>query len=110
MFKLMIVAAGALTMAGAATAESLPQAKVFHGDLNLATASGQKTLAGRIEQAGEKICGSESVVDLDRRMMISECRAAVRDSAKPQVREAIIAAGGGSSMRGLAAQSVIIGN
>lgn len=110
MFKLMIVAAGALTMASAATAESLPQAKVFYGDLNLATAVGQKMLQTRIERAGRRICGTDFVLDHDQQRLVGECRAAVRDSAKPQVREAIIAAGGGSSMRGLAAHSVIIGN
>ena len=48
------IAAAAAALAAPATAGSII---VQHGDLNLTTAAGQKTLDGRIDVAARKVCG-----------------------------------------------------
>jgi len=65
------------------------QMAVEYGDLNLATASGQRRLNYRIEAAAQAICGSAEHLDLRALTANEECRAGVRASAKPQVEIAI---------------------
>jgi UrcA family protein len=65
------------------------QMAVEYGDLNLATAGGQRRLDRRIESAARTICGSYDRLDLHARTAFDECRAGVLASAKPQVEIAI---------------------
>ena len=91
-----IIAATFLLSVGAvATAQSpivvnadsdVPTARVMIGDLNLASAAGQRTLHRRLASAIEGVCGSyANRVDLAEDMLIHQCRDAAQAQANRQL-------------------------
>ena len=76
------LAAAALLAAAPAAAETPSRFLVFvqHGDLDLATAAGQRTLDRRLREAARQTCGDQGRLD-----RIDECRAAFREAGRSKI-------------------------
>ncbi len=85
--KILIAAAVALTTLAAPSvnAQTAPTAKVFYGDLNLATAAGQATLKSRISGAARAVCGRSDSEDLASRVNHTNCLRTAVNSAMAQL-------------------------
>ncbi len=74
---------------------------VPYGDLNLASAAGQRTLEGRLDAAAGQVCGAPILPSLLGHHELRNCRQSIVDAARPQL--AMAANGRGSGTITLAA-------
>jgi UrcA family protein len=96
MLKLSLcLALSAATFSAAATAQepatghAANSARVFHADLNLASAAGRKTLDGRIRRAARGLCLDHRVAGVERAMAGRACMVKAIASAQPQIELAV---------------------
>ncbi|HEV2748262.1 MAG TPA: UrcA family protein [Allosphingosinicella sp.] len=72
--------------------------RVQSDDLNLASRSGQATLADRIGAAADKLCGYAGTVSLREFIASADCRAAFEKAAHGRANAVLAANGRGSSL------------
>jgi UrcA family protein len=86
MRKIAMTAFAALALAGPAQAATeTVSVAVMTEDLDLTRAAGQKVLAGRIEAAAEKVCGTPFIRDLKAMDSWASCKAAAIADARAAV-------------------------
>ncbi len=86
-------AAPAVTVGDATTPRSV---EVRHGDLNLASATGEAALNRRIAAAATAVCGRADIRDLSARQRVDACRATTLAAARTRVEVAVAAAKSGT--------------
>lgn len=103
MKKLLILAALAAASFGqpalAQTAPTNPTVVVQHGDLDLKTERGARTLDRRIWRAAVEVCGTASDFDIAGKNDIRECRRETRLLATAQADAVIASATRGEPIR-----------
>lgn len=67
-------------------------AAVGYGDLNLASAEGQKLLHSRVRAAVRKVCGVEKGVAIKHLRAVQDCRTETMASARSQMNQAFAGA------------------
>lgn len=97
-------AQGGLTVVG--QRQNVPVAKVRYGDLDLASAAGERRLWSRIALAIDSVCPAFDRHSLDDAEAIRACRTTAKASADPQAAAAISRDRSGGS--GLVAASAVI--
>jgi UrcA family protein len=88
-FSVAAVAAASIA-AVPASAQETESARVYYGDLNLASEAGKATFDNRVRRAADRICGTPDARDLKMSALIAACKAEVIASAAPQ-RDALLA-------------------
>ena len=86
-----VAIAGALVLPTVSQAAEANSARISYADLNLASATGQHALRGRIAFAARVVCEFEDSRQLDVSKATNLCRADAIDRTEPQVEAAIAA-------------------
>ncbi|HET7315965.1 MAG TPA: UrcA family protein [Sphingomicrobium sp.] len=93
------IALALLSTANAATAQSFDTAEtatISYADLNLANPAGVAALEGRLKLASNRLCHDLKVTPMQDTVAVSQCRAAILDSAKRQLDLAAISSPSGT--------------
>lgn len=95
MLKTLIPIAAALVAAAPAQAGTYSIA-VPYGDLNMSTANGRATFAGRVDNAADRLCARNGIISLREMVASRQCRTAF--AAQADALTARFAQRGGSAI------------